>query len=733
MARTILVVPTGQRVGLTSVCTGLVRALERGGTRVGFVKPLAQVLPSLEADHSTELVRALTELEPPPPIPGGRAGQLLSEGQDQTLMEEIVARVSPVQQASDVVILEGLVPDRSLVYSTRVNRLMAEALDADLLLVAASRDRDLRELVEDFEIVARGYEEEGVKVEGCILNKFPTDNGADRTDEESLDTMSLAGPAVHQPDDDTLLERTRQRLAEANFGYRLVGVIPHDPRLSAPRVSDVAEGMRAQVLREGQMTTRRVQAFRIGAMTVPNLASYIQPNTLLVTPGDRNDVLMACALASLSGTPVAGVLLTGGIEPPDSVLTLCKRAFDNGLPVLLVDDHTSAALARLNELEFSVPTDDLVRAEAVANTVASHLDPDWMQRLRAETREPRLSPPAFRHRLLEEARSQPQRIVLPEGHEPRTIAAAAVCQDRGIARCVLLGRRDRVLNIAADHGIQVPDGMEVLDPDVIRHQYVAPLVDLRRHKGMTPERAIAELHDNVMLGTVMLALDEVQGLVSGAVHTTANTIRPALQIIKTAPSARLVSSVFFMCLPDQVLVYGDCAVNPDPTAEELADIAIQSADSAASFGIPARVALISYSTGASAEGAEIEKVRRATDLARTRRPDLCLDGPLQYDAAINATVAQSKAPESPVAGRATVLVFPDLNTGNTTYKAVQRSARVISIGPMLQGLNKPVNDLSRGALIEDIIYTIALTAIQAQRRSAAERGPDGSANSALAS
>jgi len=255
-----------------------------------------------------------------------------------------------------------------------------------------------------------------------------------------------------------------------------------------------------------------------------------------------------------------------------------------------------------------------------------------------------------------------------------------------------------------------------MEPGSVRGDYVAGMVELRRHKNLTEPMALAQLEDNVVLGTMMLAEDAVDGLVSGAIHTTANTIRPALQLIKTSADAHLVSSVLFMGLPDQVLVYGDCAVNPDPNPEELADIAIQSAASAEMMGVPVRIAMLSYSTGDSGSGADVEKVRAATALAKERRPDLLIDGPMQYDAAINATVAASKAPGSPVAGQATVLVFPDLNTGNTTYKAVQRSANVISIGPMLQGLAKPVNDLSRGALVEDIVYTIALTAIQSQQQ-----------------
>ena len=278
-----------------------------------------------------------------------------------------------------------------------------------------------------------------------------------------------------------------------------------------------------------------------------------------------------------------------------------------------------------------------------------------------------------------------------------------------------MGDPEEILLIAEQQGVELNDHVTIKNPSKIRSRYIEPMVELRKHKGLKAVMAEEQLEDNVVLGSMMLALDEVDGLVSGAVHTTANTIRPPLQLVKTAPGASLVSSVFFMLLPDQVLVYGDCAINPDPNAEQLADIAIQSADSAAAFGIEPKVAMISYSTGTSGTGADVDKVRQATEIAKQKRPDLVIDGPLQYDAAVMENVARKKAPDSPVAGQATVFVFPDLNTGNTTYKAVQRSADVVSIGPMLQGMRKPVNDLSRGALVDDIVYTIALTAIQASQ------------------
>ena len=345
--------------------------------------------------------------------------------------------------------------------------------------------------------------------------------------------------------------------------------------------------------------------------------------------------------------------------------------------------------------------------------VADHISTDSLIEKIKETVELRMPPPIFRKMLIESARAANKRIVLPEGDEPRTLKAAAICQEKKIAHCILVGNPENIRNVAKAEGITLPSDIEIIDQEKVRDTYVAPMVELRKSKGMTPEQAAKELEDSVVLGTMMLATGDVDGLVSGAVHTTASTVRPALQLIKTAPGNTVVSSVFFMLMPDQVFAYGDCAINPNPTAEQLAEIACQSADSAKAFGITPRVAMISYSTGSSGAGPDVDLVKAATDIVREKRPDILVEGPIQYDAATVPSVGKQKAPNSPVAGQANVFVFPDLNTGNTTYKAVQRSANVVSVGPMLQGLRKPVNDLSRGALVEDIVFTIALTAIQA--------------------
>lgn len=715
MSRVLLLVPTGHQVGLTAVSVGLVHALDRLGIPVAFAKPIEQPRLLEGPDRSSALARMVTDLEPPEPLSRDEAEALLSRAADERLMEEVVGRVAPLRRGADVVVVEGLVPDPSIVYSARLNLLLSTALDADVVLVGATRRQSARDVFEDFRIIGERYAAQGTDIVGCILNKVEGTGWGGRR------SVRIIGAPVTEPPPDDALERCRQNLLEAGLDYPVVGAIPFDAQSSAPRARDVFEAVDARVLERGQMDERRMLGTVVGAMTARNFAREVMPGHLVITPGDRDDVILASALATLTGAPLAGLLLTGDLDPAGAVQSLCARAFQTGLPLAVTSLRTLEAARAIGDRSWPIPPDDRRRAEHVVDLVARHLDDGWLRSLSEGAREPRLSPPAFRHMLIEEARAASKRIVLPEGEEPRTVAAAATCVERGIARCVLLGDPAVVRHVASDQGIVLPPGLEVLKPTPeLREPYVGPMVALRAHKGLTEEDARSELGDTVVLGTMMLALDEVDGLVSGAVHTTANTVRPAFQLLGKAPGVELVSSIFFMCLPDQVLVYGDCAIVPDPDADELADIAIQSAQSAQSFGIPPRVAMISYSTGASGAGADIDKVRQATEIARRRRGDLPIDGPLQYDAAIQPEVGAKKAPGSPVAGHATVLVFPDLNTGNTTYKAVQRSAHVVSIGPMLQGLAKPVNDLSRGALVEDIVYTIALTAIQAARRAPPE-------------
>ncbi|HEY0793592.1 MAG TPA: phosphate acetyltransferase [Chthoniobacterales bacterium] len=683
--QTFFLAPVGQALGLTTVALGTLRALDRRGLKVGFFKPLNQQ-SSGEADRSVHFVRALTHLSPVEPVPFTQAVRLISEGRLDELLGDVISRFETSTTASDVVIVEGLSPSLAEGEVSALNQALVAALSAQVLLVASAHGRSPAEIDASLEYGAKTYG--GVdRIAGAILNRCDRGSGDLR--------------AVYRED---------SRI----FGRReLVAAISQNDALQLPRSLDLQQHLGAEVLHAGEMRTRRVKSMSLLARTVPNLLHTLLPGAMLVTPADRNDVVLAVAMGALNRVPLAGLILTGDTAIDQRIIDFCRPAFETGLPLFRVMTNSYSTATALYELSPEVPADDLERIGLAMDHVAQAIDIEWFIAQSRKKLEIRLSPAAFMHRLTEQARAAQKRIVLPEGNEPRTVKAAAACARRGIARCVLLGNPAEVQAVAKSQDVTLPPEVEVLDPVAMRSRYVDPLFEARRNRGLSREMAESQLEDNVVLGTMMLQLGEVDGLVSGAVHSTANTIRPALQVIKTKPGAKTVSSIFFMCLPEQVLVYGDCAVVPDPDVETLADIAVQSAASAAAFGIEPRVAMISYSTGSSGSGADVEKVRAATELARKRWPDLVIDGPLQYDAAFIPDVARAKAPDSAVAGRATVFIFPDLNTGNTTYKAVQRSANVVSIGPMLQGLRRPVNDLSRGALVDDIIYTIALTAIQA--------------------
>ncbi|HRE54173.1 MAG TPA: phosphate acetyltransferase [Candidatus Competibacter sp.] len=673
-------IPTRQNVGLTSVALGLVRALQHQGYRVGFVKPIGQDDPA--NDHSVHFAREICAIEAPDPMPLAQTDDRLAAGREPELLEDVVSLCMSITEGVDVLVVEGMHTDAIHPFTPRLNAEIARGLKAEIILVASAKSGHT---VAEISHMALRMSKVGCHIAGAIINKAPA-----RFDAEAA----------------------RQALGDLT----LWGVAPYHAALLAPRTLDVARHLNARVLVQGELATRRVLETVIASRSAAEMIEHLTPGALVMSAGDRDDMMLATALAASKGVQLAGLVLTHGSEIDRRIRELASHAFESGLPVLSVANDSFVTATHINTLPGAVPADDGARMNAVMDVVADHL---WATVLNQSVRMPasiQMSPPAFRYRLIQQARAANQRIVLPEGDEPRTLRAAAICAEKKIARCVLLGNRAAIETAAAAQGVALPAALEIIDPEQARERYVERLTELRRSKGLTPAQARDQLQDNVVLGTLMLAADEVDGLVSGAAHTTANTVRPALQLIKTEPGSSIVSSVFFMLMPDQVLVYGDCAINPDPSAAELAEIALQSAASARDFGIEPKVAMISYSTGSSGAGADVDKVCEATALAKIKAPDLLIDGPLQYDAASVLEVGQQKAPDSKIAGRATVFVFPDLNTGNTTYKAVQRSANVVSLGPMLQGLRKPVNDLSRGALVDDIVFTIALTAIQAHAR-----------------
>lgn len=695
MKKVFLLVPASQGSGVKTVLLGLHYLFDQRGVEAKFFWPSGKPKHVVESFSGVKPVIFQDVLK-----------TKLANHQLDEVLEEIIAAFDQQTENSEIVVVLGVADGDEIPQAATFNSSLAKSLDARIILVAADTEPTKEALNQRLNMVNESLGSASSRLVGIIINKV----GAplDSTYRIRPDVQSIPSNAMTSFDD---LEKL---LTICNDDITLLGCIPWEKNINLPRTKDLEQICDIEYLSRGEAGKRRISWFTIATRTVGYLAEKIKANTLLVTGGDRDDVLILAALAELNGIKLAGILLSSASLPSNATMQLITPAIEKGLPILIAKQNTYDVVSNISDLYTLIPNDDEERFLAISNHVANHLNREALRKLATVTTERRLSPAAFRYGLVKRSQQLNQCIVLPEGEEPRTIQAAQICAERGIARSILLGHPQTILSQASALDISLHENIYLVDPEDIYDKYIDRLVELRKHKGMNATLAKESLLDNtIMLGTMMLEQGDVDGLVAGALNTTAATIQPALQLIKTKPGHSLVSSCFFMCLPDQVFVYADCAVNPEPNAQQLADIAIQSANSAEIFGIQPRIAMISYSTGESGSGADVDKVREATALAKSKHPDLLIDGPLQYDAASVASVAKSKAPESQVAGRATVYIFPDLNTGNTTYKAVQRSAEVISIGPMLQGLNKPVNDLSRGALVDDIVYTIALTAIQA--------------------
>ncbi|MDT9587528.1 MAG: phosphate acetyltransferase [Candidatus Arsenophonus melophagi] len=709
MSRNIMLIPTDVSVGLINVILGVVCSIERKGLNLSVFKPIAQ--PSdCDKDHTIEVLRSNSSVHISEPLKMSYVKSLLANNQKNILMEEIIALYHDNTQKAEVILIEGLIPTRQHVFAQSLNYDIANMLDADVILVTALGHKTQEELKERIKLTS--IELGGIKsknIAGIIINQLHV----------PVDEYGLTRPDLLEIFDEppqATIKKIDIKTLNNHSPLPILCCIPWNFDLMATRCIDIANYLNASIINEGTLQVQRIQSIVFCTSSLQNTVKLFRSGTLLVTSSDRYDVIVSACLSAMNGIEIGGLLLTDGYSISESIHKLCSRAFEKGLPVLVVNNNTWQTALSLQNFSLEVHADDHERIKKIQNYVACHINQQWIDLFTTNsTRPKRLSPHTFCYQLTALARKAKKRIVLPEGNEPRTVKAAAICAKRGIANCILLGEYDEIKHIASAQGVELGIGIEIIAPRSVWRNYIARLVELRKNKGMTEIAAREQLADNVVLGTMMLERNEVDGLVSGITHTTANTIRPPLKIIKPAMGSSIVSSIFFMLLPEQVLVYGDCAINPNPTAEQLSEIAIQSAASAKAFGIEPRVAMISYSTGNSGVGNDVEKVRQATHLAKEKWPNLIIDGPLQYDAAIMEDVAKFKAPNSPVAGKATVFIFPDLNTGNTTYKAVQRSANLLSIGPMLQGMRKPVNDLSRGASVDDIVYTIAITAIQAAK------------------
>ncbi len=499
-------------------------------------------------------------------------------------------------------------------------------------------------------------------------------------------------------------------------------LVPEEAALTNPTIGDIAHSIDARVIHgESDSLNREITHYTVAAMQVPDFLDHIEEGCLVITPGDRADIILACLMShpSTACPQIAGLLLTGGLKPDPQLEKLLGGLDKPPFAVLSVADDTFTTAMKVNPVSGELTPENERKMALALGIVEANVPMPELEQLLASEHRTRVTPIMFEYELVQRAKIQTQHIVLPEGSEERILRAAEILTLRGVAKLTLLGDIDEIQQKIQALGLRL-ESVEIIDPlhSALREQYADSYFNLRRHKNIVRDMALDTMADASYFGTMMVHHGQADGMVSGAVHTTQHTIRPAFEIIKTRPGTAIVSSVFFMCLEDRVLVYGDCAVNPDPDAQQLADIAVSSADTARLFGVEPRIAMLSYSTGASGKGTAVDKVREATQIAKELRPDIMIEGPIQYDAAIDAGVARTKLPESQVAGNATVFIFPDLNTGNNTYKAVQRSAGAVAIGPVLQGLNKPVNDLSRGCTVTDIVNTVAITAVQAQAEDA---------------
>jgi phosphate acetyltransferase len=524
--------------------------------------------------------------------------------------------------------------------------------------------------------------------------------------------------AVVNKVDPVITEELDKVLAKRLPKSILYSLIPINKDLSNPTMKEITESVNGKILFGENSLTNQVDHEIVGAMQLRNCLTRLKENTLVVMPGDRADLIVAILQANMSKNypKVAGMILTGGLEPEEPIIKLIE-GLQNVVPIVMVESGTFETVTMVGNTKSRIYSDNKTKIELAINTFEKYVDTKTFEDKLITFQPEGITPRMFQYQLLKRAKSQRKHIVLPEGNDDRILTAAAQLLKKNVVDLTILGIMDEIkaavkrLNLSFDF-----DSVTIVDPatsDLYR-DFVDTLVELRKSKNLSVEMAEDLMKDVSYFGTMMVYKGLADGMVSGALHTTQHTIRPALQFVKTKPNVSTVSSVFFMCLPDRVCVFGDCAVNPNPTSEQLAEIAISSAESSLMFGIEPKIAMLSYSSGTSGQGEEVEKVRKATEIVKQLRPDLKVEGPIQYDAAVDPTVGKQKMPNSSVAGQASVLIFPDLNTGNNTYKAVQRETGALAIGPMLQGLNKPVNDLSRGCTVDDIFNTVIITAIQAQ-------------------
>ena len=607
------------------------------------------------------------------------------------MINTIIRKVKKLEEQYDFTVIEGSdFLGEGTAFEFETNITIAKNLNAPVVIVVSGENKTTAQMVNTAQAMIRNFKSREVQVLAVVVNKVKV----------------------------SMLNDVKELLSVQLTDKTIVAIIPEDKNLQNPTVKEIFDQLGGKLLFGEDQLSNQVDNFITGAMYLPHFLDHIKENVLIVTPGDRGDIIIGSMQASQSVNypKVAGIVLTGGIEPEPPIQRLLQ-GLKSVLPIVSVKHGTFNTTALLGSVKSRLSPDNSKKIELAINTFEKYVDINALEEKIITFIPEGITPHMFQYQLAKRAKGEIKHIVLCEGNDDRIITAASRLINQEIVKLTILGNVEEIAATVKRLGLRLDlEKVHIIDPVTSDHyeDYVQTLFELRKNKNINREMALDLMTDVSYFGTMMVYKGHADGMVSGAVHTTQHTIRPALQFVKTKPGISTVSSVFFMCLPDRVSVFGDCAVNPDPTAEQLAEIAISSAESSRRFGIEPRIAMLSYSSGTSGEGADVDKVRQATEIVRQKRPDLHVEGPIQYDAAVDPAIGKQKMPGSKVAGQASVLIFPDLNTGNNTYKAVQRETGALAIGPMLQGLNKPINDLSRGCTVDDIFNTVIITAIQAQ-------------------
>ncbi len=694
MSKGIYVATIEPNSGKSLVVLGLMRMLLGKTAKVGYFRPIIEDIKGGEMDNHINTVVSYFEIDinykKTFAYTRSEVLDLYNKGKSGDVIDEIIKKYKYLEEKFDIVLVEGTdFSHENSSLELDINMLISKNLGIPVIIVSQGDGKPLNDIVDNVQLAHDTFKEE-------------------------VDVLSIMTNKIDPDDVDTLKAMLKARI---NSGTD-VTVIPKIKSLASSTIKEIAKNLNGTILFGEDMVNNQVENISVASMQLRNYLTHLRDNSLVITAGDRADIILGSLQANLSKNypKISGIILTGGLMPEDSILKVIE-GLTSVVPIINVKGGTFSVTNSIGNIRSRIYAENIEKIETSIATFEKHVDTDKLSNDLITFKSDIFTPRMFQYNLLQRALKNKKHIVLPEGNDERVLRAAAKLIDAHVVDLTLIGEKDKIQEQIERYDISLNlDDVNVVFPTESPNfeDYANTFYELRKHKGVNLDMARDSMTDVSYFATMMIYKGHADGMVSGALHTTAHTLRPALQFIKTKPGANIVSSVFFMCLEDRVSIFGDCAINPNPNAEQLAEIAISSAKTAEDFGVEAKVAMLSYSSGASGKGEDVERVRKATEIVKKQAPHIKIEGPIQYDAAVDMRIGQSKLPDSEVAGQASVLIFPDLNTGNNTYKAVQRETGALAIGPMLQGLNKPVNDLSRGCTADDIYSTVIITAIQAQ-------------------